>query len=211
MPAVLSAADPDETAPTPRKPAAESPPAPRLSWLEKAGLAAVLVAALATAVWFLSVFHSQIPTRSGSKAEIQFPVAGQLASIADATTFWRVPIREGSMAESVRLEAQLIPVLKLRLASGRQGALRIFFRNASGDPVGDSITRTFADGNFTPQGQAEIEIAATAGFDDEGMHAAYRADKNQPWHVEIFEGPASNAPFQQFNKLLRIPISSQRR
>lgn len=182
-----------------------------LSKLEKISLGTIAALGIGIIVWSLGVFYSHIPTRGGAHQEIRFPVNGQLASIAAASSYWRAPVRDGPDADSVRTETRLIPVLKLRLASGNNGALRVFFRNEAGDPVGDSITRSFNNGSFTPQNQAEIEIPATAGFSDEGMHAAYRADETKPWHIEVFEGPDPKAPFQQFHKLLTLPISTNRR
>ena len=205
---------------TPAQPTTQTPvqttaqhtarPRVRLSLVEKLALAAIAVLLIGAATWLLRSFQKNIPTSPSAVDKITFPVKGQYSSIIDAATFWREPRRGGPAADSARAEARLIPVLKLKIQGPGQGALRVFFRNELGDPIGDSITRPFSNGRFTANDSPEIEIPATAGFDDEGMYAAYRASRTTPWRIHIYEGPDAKASFQEFRKLLEVPISTTR-
>ena len=56
-----------------------------------------------------------------------------------------------------------------------------------------------------------LVIPATAGFDDIGMHAAYRTGGTKPWTVEIYEAPSENASGKEFTKLFETHISTDRR
>jgi hypothetical protein len=184
----------------------------RLSRLELVSLVAVAVAIVGASGWVLRTFFVKLPIRAARVELPTFPARGERATVKAATTYWRAPVRGGPNPDAARAEAKLIPVLKLTLADGDgRGALRVFFRNSQGEAVGDSVTRTFADGKFAPGGSPELEIAATTGFDDEGKHAAYLISEGDPWIAEVFEGPEERAPFETFRLLFKIPISTDRR
>ena len=56
-----------------------------------------------------------------------------------------------------------------------------------------------------------LQIAATAGFEDLGMHAAYRTGQSKPWTIEVLEAPSESAANAEFKKLFEINISTDRR
>ena len=70
--------------------------------------------------------------------------------------------------------------------------------------MGDAVTRTIKPG-------APLQIAATAGFEDLGMHAAYRTGQSKPWTIQVLEGPSETAANAEFKKLFEINISTVRR
>jgi len=70
--------------------------------------------------------------------------------------------------------------------------------------MGDAVNRTLQPG-------VPLQIAATAGFEDVGMHAAYRTGQSKPWTIEVLEAPSEGALNSEFRKLFEINISTDRR
>ncbi len=170
-----------------------------LTTVEKIGLVGLLaILAIAAA---LTLHHfNRVPTRELIEAPLDLPIQGQLLTATEVKTFWREPILSGEKPDTVRRGTQLIPVLELSL-DGKPAAVRVFFRNDEGLVVGDGITRSVS-------GEGTLEIPATAGFDDVGMHAAYRTGESIPWVVEVFEAPNPNVPSDKFQKLFETKIST---
>ncbi|OYV03910.1 MAG: hypothetical protein CFE26_19675 [Verrucomicrobiales bacterium VVV1] len=212
-----------ETAPTPEAPANEEPAGAideftpsneipidtrpirerlGLSKIEKIGLGVLAAALTATAIFFLTSTLGRVPTISDRSERPSYPVKGSHVRINDANSYWREPVRTGPGAETVRRGTLLIPVVTLELEGG-PCAIRAFFRDDKGEFVGDGVTRAASSG--------KIEIAATAGLDDLGAHAAYRTGETKPWKIEIFEAPGVDSPRQEFKKLLNLTISTDRR
>jgi hypothetical protein len=158
---------------------------------------------LAGGIFVLSQSIGKLPTTTAKDMRVSFPQRGELVRVDRAVTFWRAPILVGSERDAVRRGTQLIPVIELEV-SGNVGALRIFFRDDAGNIVGDSVSRELT-------GDETLRIAASAGFDDPGMFAAYRTQRGDLWMVEVFEGPSVRAPLQEFTKLFEIPVSTVRR
>jgi len=174
-----------------------------LTQIEKIGLGAFLVLLLGVAAFFLTQGIYKLPEEPKLLGSNGFPVTGQMFSITEAETFWRKPITEGARPDRVRRGTQLIPVLKISLNQGK-GAIRVLFRNADHDLVGDGITRAI-------HGATTLEIPATAGFDDMGMHTAYRTNESKPWNVEVLEAPSTDSPTSQFKKVYESHISAEQR
>src|SRR5690606_4595376 len=104
---------------------------------------------------------------------------GEQLTLTGAETFWRKPITSGDHPDTPRAGTAVLPVLSLSLEGG-PAEIRVFFRDDKGELVGDSVTRTVA-------ANAKVQIAATAGFDDPGMYAAYQAGLEKPWTAEVVE------------------------
>jgi hypothetical protein len=170
--------------------------------IEIAGLAVLVAALIGTGIFLLTASFGHISTRSERAERPDYPIKGKLIRILGAETYWREPIRSGPNAETVRRETQLVPVLRLELEGG-PCAIRAFFRDDKGEFVGDGVTSTASTGT--------LEIAATAGFEDLGAHAAYRTGETRPWKIEIFEAPSVDSSRQDFKKLLDLSISNDRR
>ena len=145
----------------------------------------------------------RLPDGKKTMTTEDFPVSGKLVTVNSATTYWRAPIRTGERAETVRRGTELIPVVDLQLQGG-PGAIRLFFKDADGKLIGDAVT-TYV------KGKTKLQLAATAGFDDLGMHAAYRTGQTPPWTLEILEGASETAPGESFKKLFDLKISIDRR
>jgi hypothetical protein len=174
-----------------------------LSKLEKISLWVLLALLLVGGgLIFISV-SNRLSTDTGlSKAE-DFPVKGQHLEILAAMTYWRAPIADGKGADTVRRGTQLLPVLVLT-SKGGPAAVRLFFRNQDGVVMGDAVTRAILPG-------VPLEVAATAGFDDLGMHAAYRTGQSKPWTIEVREAPNLTSPNSEFKRLFDVAISTERR
>lgn len=168
---------------------------------------------LLTGIWVISRFSAHLHFQSSVVEMPDYPLKGEHAVISNGETYWREPVRDGPSRDVARREVAMIPVLELTLDSGKSsaGALRVIFRNAEGEAVGDSITRSFAGGRFDASGDAKIAFPATDGFLEEGTFNGYRTRTGKPWMVEVLEGPSSDSPAGSFKKLADVPVLPQRR
>ena len=190
-----------EPAPADQSPVPAVPSIGSLSKIEKIAVFLLCSALLLGAALTLIHFSSRVPTRPLISEKVDFPVSGKIVRITAASTYWRKPITSGDNADVVRRDTQLIPVLKLSLGS-KTGAIRVFFRNEEGSVVGDVITRSV-------EGDSEITVVATAGFEDLGMHTAYRTGSGKRWHAQVFEAPSATASRDDFTMVLEMEIDTQ--
>lgn len=174
-----------------------------LSRVERIGLWALCAILLIGGVMVFFNTVNRLPTGAERLKAGDFPVKGRHVTILSADTFWRPPITEGSNPETVRRGTQLLPVINLT-SSGGPAAVRFFFRDQDGLVMGDAVTRTLKPG-------IPLQVAATAGFEDVGMHAAYRTGQTKPWTIEVLEAPSETADNSDFRKLFDINISTDRR
>lgn len=172
-----------------------------LSKIEKIAILLLCFVLLLGAALTLIHFSSRVPTRPLIAEKIDFPVSGKIVTITAASTYWRKPITSGDNTDVVRRNTQLIPVVKLSLGS-KSGVIRVFFRNEEGLLVGDVITRSVA-------GDSEITVIATAGFEDLGMHTAYRTGSGKRWRAQVFEAPSLTASREDFSMVLEMEIGTQ--
>ncbi len=190
-----------DPAPADQSPVPAVPSIGSLSKIEKIAGFLLCSTLLLGAALTLIHFSSRVPTRPLISEKVDFPVSGKIVRITAASTYWRKPITSGDNADVVRRDTQLIPVLKLSLGS-KTGAIRVFFRNEEGSVVGDVITRSVA-------GDSEITVVATAGFEDLGMHTAYRTGSGKRWHAQVFEAPSATASRDDFTMVLEMEIDTQ--
>jgi hypothetical protein len=184
-----------------KKPASQpAPPSVPMKQVEWVGLVvlAVLIAGLAIGAYFWSIHL--LPEKTPRWQQIPFPVKGERVEIKHATTYWRAPVLEGPDKDPIRRGTSLIPVVALELAGG-PAALRFIFRDDEGRGVGDPIIRALPS-------SGKLVVAATAGFEDPGMHAAYRTDELDPWTVEVSEAGAADSPGNEFSLILKMNLSS---
>lgn len=174
-----------------------------LSKLEKIGLITLFAVLLLGGGGFLFSSIYDLPSEPERVMARDFPIKGERLEIKAATTYWRPPIATGDNRDTFRRGTVFIPAIKLTIGSG-SGALRFVFRNQDGDPIGDVQTRTVSAGET-------IEIPATAGFDDAGMHAAYRTGQDKPWTITVKEAASVNAANEAFMKFFEINISTDLR
>ncbi|MEO5715006.1 MAG: hypothetical protein ABIT37_16125 [Luteolibacter sp.] len=204
-PAEPQANDSEEFAPAlPEKPIVESLHLKlNLTKLERIGLVALLAVLVVGAASVVIYSLGRLPTESARVKSTDFPIKGRQLSIASADTYWRAPVVDGKTPDVIRRGTVLIPVVKLATADG-SGAIRVIYRSNDGESIGDIVTRTVQNGQ-------KLEIAATAGFDDIGMHAAYRTGETKPWTVEVYEAPTASAANEDFKKLFQMNVSTDRR
>ncbi len=170
-----------------------------LSSGERLGMIALTALLLVGGVLIYLNTISRLPTGTGRVKAADFPIQGQHLAIVSADSYWRLP----QSTDTVRRGTQLVPVAELA-SSGGPAAIRVFFRNADGDLIGDAVTRFVQPG-------AKLQLAATAGFDDAGMYAAYRTGDGKPWTIEVFEAPTENTPGPDFKKLFEMDVATDRR
>lgn len=174
-----------------------------LTKTERVGMITLVVLLIGVALSILIISLNGIPTESVKASERDFPIQGEKLTVKSATSYWRAPIIDGPEADVFRRDTQLLPVLEVGL-SGGPAAVRVLFRNDERTVVGDAVTRTVhSDG--------VMKIAATAGFDDLGMHAAYRTGESKPWTIEVYEAPSEDTAGKDFQLLFEMNISTDRR
>ncbi|MEI6818226.1 MAG: hypothetical protein WCL19_01350 [Verrucomicrobiota bacterium] len=188
--------------PEPAKPISLRPQL-HLSKVERIGLGVLLLLLLVGSIAMILSIFSRLPTESAHTEANDFPVSGKYVKISTADSYWRPPVTEGKGREIVRRDTVLVPVVKLT-ASGGPAAVRVVFRDGEGQMVGDVVTRAV-------QVDVPMEIAATAGFEDIGMHAAYRTGQGKPWIVQVYEAASETSPSQDFKRLIEMKISNARR
>jgi hypothetical protein len=174
-----------------------------MSKLERLGMGALVLLLLGAGILIYFNTLDRLDGRVGSEKNQRFPIQGSHLSVQEADTYWRAPIADGPNQETFRRGTQLLPVLELTLQGG-PAAVRVFFRNSDGDLVGDVVTRRIEAGR-------NIQVAATVGFDDIGMHSAYRTGQSKPWTIEVHEAPSESSSGAAFKKLLLMDISPDRR
>ncbi|MFK7851724.1 MAG: hypothetical protein AB8D78_12170 [Akkermansiaceae bacterium] len=177
-----------------------------LSKIEKFGIGTLILILAVSAILSVRHFADRIDLKPLIADEIDLPIKGKMALVTALETFWREPITTGENRDVVKRGVELIPVIKLDLEriSGEASAIRILFRNDEGTVIGDNISRIIpANGT--------LEISATDGFDDLGMHAAYRTGNSSKWMIQILEGPSVQAPIEQFSKLFETEVSTDMR
>lgn len=174
-----------------------------LSKVERLGMIvlAVLLVALAGVAYMFSL--NRLPREAERVRAADFPIRGERVAIESATSYWREPVTDGANPDTFRRGTRLLPVLEMEV-SGGPAAIRVLFRNEDRAVVGDVITRDVVSG-------VKLSIAATAGFDDAGMHAAYRTGESKPWTIEVYEAADRNAPGRDFKKVFEMNISTDLR
>jgi hypothetical protein len=192
---------------SPAAPAGASPislkPHLGLSKVERVGLIALAVTLLIVAATAYVFSLSRLPREADRTKETDFPVKGTLVTVKSASSYWRAPITDGASPDTFRRGTELLPVIDVELVGG-PAAIRVLFRNDERVVVGDAVTRPV-------RADVRLTIPATAGFDDVGMHAAYRTGESKPWTVEVYEAPTEDAPGRDFKKVLEMDISTDLR
>lgn len=173
----------------------------RLSLSKVEGVGLIFLLALLLIGGGVVFFNSigRLPSGSELGQSKAFPVEGMLLTIERAESSWREP----SAADTVRRGTQLFPVLNLTV-SGGPAVLRVFFRDGDGKVVGDAVSRSVVEAG-------DLEIAATAGFEEAWMHDTYSTSGGAPWTIEILEGPSQGASAAEFKTLLKLNVSTGRR
>ncbi len=177
-------------------------PITSMSKLERFGLIGLFIVLILGGGGFLLFSIYGLPTESKRVMENDFPIKGEHLEIKSASTYWRAPITTGDNPDKFQRGTVFLPAIKFAANTGN-GALRVVFRNQDGELVGDVQTRMINAGE-------SLEIPATAGFDDAGMHAAYRTGESKPWTVQVSEAPSTNSPPEAFKELFQINISTDR-
>lgn len=184
-----------------------SPSSPR----EKVALIATAGVLGAIMLWAVITFFSNTPTARYGDDIPDYPVAARFCTVQSADTYWRAVRRSGEQADVARSEVVVLPAVELAVSDAGSGALRVLFRDESGDYVGDAITHSFSGGTFDESGTATIEFAATDGFEEESGYNAYRIRAEDRWTIEVLEGPSASASGDDYQSLFRIPITALRR
>ena len=166
------------------------------SFFEYCGLALLLGLLTAGGVAIYYYTLHRLPIKSPYAVANKFPVQGEHLAIVSASSFWRAP----GPGDTARRGTQLLPVLAFK-STGGPASIRVLFRDGNGILIGDAVTQPMKDG-------AEVEISATAGFEDRGMHAGYRTGQEPPWTIEICEAAPGKFTGADFKTVLTLPVST---
>lgn len=170
-----------------------------LTKVERVGMVVLALLLVAAAIGAAVFSLNRLPKESVRVKANDFPIKGEHLTIRSAASYWRAP--EGS--DTVRIGTRLLPAIEMDLA-GDTGALRVVFRNQDQEIVGDVVTVPVREGGT-------LEVPATAGFDDLGMHAAYRTGGSDPWTITVSEAPDAGAGGSDFQRVFEMTISTDRR
>ncbi len=173
-----------------------------LSNIERIGLLGLLALLLGGGAIVYFMFLQPLAVRITQSEAVDFPIKGSKVTIKSARSYWRAPVTDGADADAFRRGTVLLPVLELSVTGG-PADIRVLFRDEVGQILGDVMTRNI-------DGDATLEIAATAGFEDPGMHAAYRTGESKPWTIEVRETPSGASLDRESTKLFEIDISTER-
>ncbi len=174
-----------------------------LTKMEILGLISLVSMLLLGGFWVYQNSLSRLRNQATQTRKIIFPIKGERLTVTKVVTYWRAPVTKMGQVETVRRGVVLIPVTELTLRGG-PGAIRLLVHNERGTAVGDPITRQ-VDGDTT------LILPATDGFEDVSMHAVYLTAQSKPWTLHLLEAPSANAPRQDFQPLLELPISTEKR
>ncbi|MGD7651909.1 MAG: hypothetical protein ACQCXQ_01755, partial [Verrucomicrobiales bacterium] len=178
---------------------ADLKPKVSLSHVEKIGLIVLAVVLLVGGAGGLLVSLNRLPKETNKVSRNDFPIKGMHLSVDSAVSYWRAP----TLDDACQIGTELLPVLEVTMGEGK-GAIRVQFRNEDREIIGDvRILRVSKSGLMS--------IPATAGFEDLGMHAAYRTGESDPWTILVSEGPDVGAESSEFTKLFEMSISTDRR
>lgn len=182
------------------RPAVSLRPRLQLSKFEAIGLS-VFVGAVVVggALAYFNTIH-RLPDVVENVKPNDFPIVGKHVTLESAASYWREPVAEGPNADTFRRDTVLLPEVVFT-ATGKTGAIRLFFRDGDGKGVGDAVTRAVHEGE-------KIRITATAGFEDTGMHASYRLSEGKRWTIEVMEAPSEQS--STFEKLFTMNVSEDR-
>ncbi len=171
-----------------------------LTKAEKIGISALIAILAVGATLSILHFSNKVPTKSILGESLDLPIEGDLVEVTALETYWREPVTTGDDPDVVRRGTKLIPILKIS-ANAKSAVIRVLFRNEEGSVIGDPINRPI-------KGTTELRIPATAGFEDIGMHAAYRTGESPPWIVQILEASESGLSIDKFDLVLETEIST---
>jgi hypothetical protein len=169
----------------------------KLTLLETIGMVCLVLALLAGGAWVYQNTLGRIGQTDASHGKIEYPVRGKHVTITKLVSYWRAPVT----TVGIRRGVVLVPVVEVTV-SGGPGAIRVLFNDTNGKKAGDPEIRAV-------NGETTLTIAATDGFEDVSMHAAYRIDLTKSWDLRIAEAPAENSPGAEFKELLKTPISPE--
>ena len=177
-----------------------------LNTIEKVTLAALAAVMIGLLVWSC-IWLSGRNKIANTREKVELPVVGQQATITALSTFWVT----SKNSQGVNREAVVLPAITITLdeIASKNGALRLFFKNADDKSIGDPISLSFENGKFSNDSNT-IEVSASDGFRQEGQFHAYQVDEAKPWRVLILEAPSADSLGTEFIELIDAPVDARR-
>ena len=175
---------------------------PALTRIEKAALSFIAITLLGFAIWGgFSLKQKNFHTGTANSPDL--PVSGQYATITGFTSHWE----KVNDATGVKFGVVVVPTASITLGkNSSSGALRVYFRNADNEHMGDPVTMDFRDGKFA-SGAATIHIKASDGYSNMMQFHSYQLEHHEPWTIEVLEAETRNTTSSGFRSLIRTPLS----
>ncbi len=159
-------------------------------------------------IWVLKEVVS-FPRSEAGRVRTDLPVQAGGVEVTQLRDFWRIPRVTGENPDRPRLDMKIIPVVEITLGQVTEPAvLRFFFRDPDGELVGDPRALEVANGVFTENGQATIQVSSTTGFTNPADYNRYVYEDLNFWSVEVMVG-APGAPTENYELLLKHDLSSE--
>lgn len=169
---------------------------------EKIALTILALVFLTLAVWG-TIWLQQKNQLANEFAAFKLPARGKHATISHCKSYWK---KVGDIA-GVKRGTIAVPAASITLDSlSSSGALRIYFRDANMNTVGDPITVGFKDGLFA-NGNNSVEISASDGFHNRVDFDTYQLGTMGAWRLEVLEASGEMETRANFSTLFTTRIS----
>ncbi len=185
-----------------------------LSMTEKIALSALAAILIGLAIWGYSFLYQK--NFLEKESSLKLPAQGQYATVSKFSSFWT----SAGKSAGIRLGVAVVPAASITLdESSTSGALRVFFRNADNDRIGDPITLSFQNGKFTAPNSPHISlsddgstanISSSDGFSLEGDFHAYQMDESLAWKVHVLEAESAAAKGTSYKELFSTKMEPTR-
>lgn len=180
-----------------------------ISMLEKISLIAVIICIVGALAWGISFFYRDAPEGDLVEFIEDFPIKGEHVTVETVETWWRKPVRSGDNADiGVVIGANLIPCARIKLSEGSSTTLQVTFRDGEQNLIGDTINLSVANGKFASNGNDEIIVNSTSGFNNPSRLNAYANEDIAPWSVAIVENNSGGSDSEPLVKA-RLSASSK--
>ncbi len=173
-----------------------------LNRAEKIALTIIASVFLALTVW-ATIWLQQKNRLANDSVVFKLPAKGNHAYLRSCSSYWKTV----DNTAGIKRGAIAVPAATITLDDhSPSGALRVYFRDARMNTVGDPITIGFQDGLFS-NGKNSIEISASDGFHNRVDFDSYQLGTVGAWRLEVLEASGEMEARANFSLLFTTTIS----
>ena len=187
------------------KPKAEEKPQGLGNWIRSLSMVeklCCLFMVVGVIIFGLTVFAPALfdfPDEPEILVSKDFPLKGEHVEVTLADSYWREPVLEGPDADTVQADIAFVAVLEMKLKGS--GGIRVLFRNADGEVVGDPVTHEV-------KGEGGFSAVCTSGLKDVGALAGYQSGQGGSWVAEFYEAASGASSADDYALLFKMNVSS---